>query len=224
MLTTSRKYELWSIFLLGSAFIVFTIAIPVFQDIIDSKTADYSGYKFNLQQAALKHAEFITTYDNGHFLDIILQEKVVSEKHVKALTMIQDRLMLRCQELLADATIAVWTDPSDKSDDSISRHVKFRHTPLKELRNIFDTYVGPTPTSIGHKFVVDIRRLNRWKIFFYCAGSVLFIFGTFLQFGSKQGKEPTTNNLPEIPKKRSLSRSLPNDTLMLSQPNALRSR
>jgi len=113
----------------------------------------------------------------------MLQEKVVSEKHFQALTRIQDRLMSRCQELLADATLLVSTDPSDKSDDSISRHIKLRHTPLEELRQSFDTYIGPT--SIGHKFVVDIRYLSRWKIFLYCMGSVLFILGTFLQFVSR---------------------------------------
>jgi len=173
---------------------VFTIAIPVLQDKIDSKEAYYAGYKFNLQQASLKHAQFVTTYDNGHFLDIIIQDKMVSENHIESLRKIQNRLMLRCQELLADATIAVSVDPSDKSDDSVSRHIKLRHTPIDELSKVFDSYTGPNPTSIGHKFVVAIANLNWWKIVLYCTGSILFILGTFLQVFSKRTQEPQTKN------------------------------
>ncbi len=186
MSTSFQKYDFWSICLLAGAFVVFTIAIPVAQDKIDSKRATFSDYKFNLQQAALKHSEFIKTYDNGHFLDILLQEKMVSEEHTGAVSKIQDRLTLRCQELLADATIAISTDPGDESDDSISRHVKYRHTPVEELSKIFDSYIEPRPTSIGRKFVTEIRSLKRWNLLLYATGSLLFIIGTFFQFAARR--------------------------------------
>jgi hypothetical protein len=182
MLNPTRKWEVWSICLLGASFAIFTIAIPLLQESIDSLNASYSEYKFNFQQAALKHSQFVSTYDNGHFLDILLQEKVLSGKHIKAISKIQDRLMSRCQELLADATMSISVDPSDKSDDTVARHTKLRHTSLKELQKKFDTYLQPAPTTIGHKFVVKIRLRDRWKIFMYCAGSAFFILGTFFQF------------------------------------------
>ena len=199
MFNASRKLEFWSVGLLGVAFAIFTIAIPLLQDSIDSLNSSYSEYKFNVQQAALKHSQFVTTYDNGHFLDILLQEKVLSGGHIKAVSRIQDRLMFRCQELLADATMSVSVDPSEKSDDTVSIHTRLRHTSLEELQKIFDTYVGPKPTTIGHRFVVKIRVQNRWKIFMYCAGSAFFILGTFFQLVSKRRQKLSEEIQKDVP-------------------------
>jgi hypothetical protein len=134
MNAVTRKRELWSIALLGAAFVIFTIAIPLLKDSIDTTNEHYTDYKFNLQQSNLNHGKFITTYKNAHFLELLLQENIVTEQQqVSAALKIRDRLGLRCQELLADAIMSASADPGDAADDAVSRHRKLRHPELGEL-------------------------------------------------------------------------------------------
>lgn len=188
MKTKINKMDIGSIIFLALAFLVFSVAMPIVQETIDTTNDAYGKYIFNLQQSTLQHSRFISTHDIGHYFEILLQENLVVGKQKKAVSKILDRVEFRARDQLAGALLSASIDPTDESDNPASRLVKFRKYSLEDLEREFNKVNSPEPTEIGQKIVRELKHKNRLKSWSYFLGCLFFIVGTILQIISKRNE------------------------------------
>lgn len=178
------KFWILPILSLGVSFLVFTIAIPIVQSKIDTKSARYEDFRFHAQQAMSKYAIMLDKYDTGHYLDVVLQDKALNEKHTKLISGIKGNLEKRCQELLADTIVLLTTNPEEVSQQDFGKkQSELRNTPLDKLFDIHKALMAkPLPASELQKDMIFWGKIRMWL---YAIGGFFFVGGTILQIVSK---------------------------------------
>jgi len=167
ILLSSHKKEL-------STFIIFTVLIPLVQMKIDEHTLRYDNFRFQYEQALVKHSQYVEKHDTERYLSFLLKDKYVQKHFGSAIFGILRITNTREHELLAQslAISSLYPESSHEEYKKLFDHyAKISLTDLKTLDFSFDDNVIKIKNSIQK----DKSLWNTIKIILYCFGSTLFL-------------------------------------------------
>lgn len=174
------KSKLSSICSLTIAFIILSIAIPLVQVQIDKKASLYNHWRFHAQEAILKYNSFMDKYDTGHFLAVIRTQGPISQKHDTIILKIQNRLMIRCRELLASSIMLLSSDPGGPIERDKQRYQQLLNTDIEELMAI-EKEARNKPIPAATNIQEDMLFWSEIRTWLYAIGGLFFIGGAVLE-------------------------------------------
>lgn len=178
---TIKRNKSASILFIAISFLIFSIAIPKIQNIIDSRKEVLYKYIVNLQISSANKSQFLNHADIIFYLDKFKYNIIKSIDNTNDYKEIVKLLESRRNQYLADYLFGIIADPGLPRNESSSFHKKLRDSSINELLRIESELLNSTNFKVWEVHIKTIDKIETYKNITYGIGTFFFLLGTIFQ-------------------------------------------